>query len=169
MWHHDVLQHGCFYSNGNQYSFMQASFYIIVHNSFSMNFSIRGSSAWWSRARMVRVAALGIQVSLRYPTAMLEDSMTSVKKLYSFNSKREWLYLEPWLLIKTILHLHSVNPSSKLFPPSVSIILIQIHSVKNWTSEPLFQSRTTDSGRSTDIDVYVKTCSLALERITRML
>ena len=29
---------------------MQASFYIIVHNSFSMNFSIRGSSAWWSRA-----------------------------------------------------------------------------------------------------------------------
>ena len=36
---------------GNQYSFMQASFYIIVRNGFSMNLSIRGSSAWWSRAR----------------------------------------------------------------------------------------------------------------------
>ena len=30
---------------------MQASFYIIVRNGCSMNFSIRGSSAWWSRAR----------------------------------------------------------------------------------------------------------------------
>ena len=47
MWCHAVLQHGCFYSNGNQYSFMQASFCIIVLNSFSMNFSICGSSAWW--------------------------------------------------------------------------------------------------------------------------
>ena len=34
-----------FCSNGNQYSFMQASFYIIVRDSLSMNFSIRGSSA----------------------------------------------------------------------------------------------------------------------------
>ena len=42
---YDIFQHGGFYSNGNQYSFMQASFYIIVHNGFSMNFSIRGSSA----------------------------------------------------------------------------------------------------------------------------
>ena len=41
-----------------------------------MNFSIRGSSARWSHARMVRVTALDIQVSLRNPTAMLEDSMT---------------------------------------------------------------------------------------------
>ena len=48
MWRHAVLQHGHFYGNRNQYSFMQASFYIIVHNSFSMNFSIHGSSAWWS-------------------------------------------------------------------------------------------------------------------------
>ena len=62
---------------------MQESFYIIVHNSISMSFSIRGSSAWWSRARMVRLTALDIQVSLRNPTAMLEDSMTSVKTLYS--------------------------------------------------------------------------------------
>ena len=53
-----VLQHGGFYSNGNQYSFIQASFYIIVRNGFAMNFSIRGSSAWWSHARMVRVTAL---------------------------------------------------------------------------------------------------------------
>ena len=47
-----VLQNGCFYSNGNQYPFMQASFFIIVRNGFSngMNFSICGSSAWWSRA-----------------------------------------------------------------------------------------------------------------------
>ena len=63
---------------------MQASFYIIVHNNFSMNFSIRGSSAWWSRERMVHVSALDIQVSLRNLTAMLEDSMTSVKTLYMF-------------------------------------------------------------------------------------
>ena len=63
MWHHAFLQHGYFYSNGNQYSFMQASFYIIVRNSFSMNFSIRGSSAWWWRMRMVRVTALDIQVT----------------------------------------------------------------------------------------------------------
>ena len=35
---------------------------------------------WWSHARMVRVSAL--QVSLCNPTAMLEDSMTSVKMLY---------------------------------------------------------------------------------------
>ena len=28
-------------------------FYIIVHNGFSMNFSIQGSSAWWPRACMV--------------------------------------------------------------------------------------------------------------------
>ena len=82
MWRHAVLQHGCFYSNGNQYSFMQASFYIIVRNGFFMNFSIRGSSAWWSRARMVRVTALDIQVSLHNPTAILEDSMTSLKTLY---------------------------------------------------------------------------------------
>ena len=31
---------------------------------------------------MVRVTALDIQVSLRNPTAMLEDSMTFVKMLY---------------------------------------------------------------------------------------
>ena len=84
MWRHAALQHGCFYSNGNQYSFMQASFYIIVHNSFSMNFSIRGSSARGSHARMVCVTALDIQVSLRNPMAMLEESMTSVKTLYSY-------------------------------------------------------------------------------------
>ena len=29
---------------------MQASFSIILHNNFSMNFSICGSSAWWLRA-----------------------------------------------------------------------------------------------------------------------
>ena len=58
---------------------MQVSFYIIV--GFSMNFSIRGWSAW-ARTRIVRVTALDIQISLRNPTAMLEDSMTSVKTLY---------------------------------------------------------------------------------------
>ena len=35
----------------NILSFMQVSFYIIVRNSFSMNFSIRSSSAWRLRAR----------------------------------------------------------------------------------------------------------------------
>ena len=61
---------------------MQASLYIIVRNGFSMNLSICGSSAWWSCERVVRVTALDIQVSLCNPTAMLEDSMTSVKTLY---------------------------------------------------------------------------------------
>ena len=41
------------------------------------------SSAWWSHACMVRVAALDIQVSLRNPMASLEDSVTSVKMLYN--------------------------------------------------------------------------------------
>ena len=67
-----------FYSNGNQYSFMQAS--VIVHNGFSMNFSIRGSSAWWLRARAwlpwISRSVCTIQL------AMLEDSMTSVKTRY---------------------------------------------------------------------------------------
>ena len=63
---------------------MQASFYIIVRSGFSMNSSIRGSSAWWSlHAHMVWVTALDIQVSLRNPTAMLEESMTSLKTLYT--------------------------------------------------------------------------------------
>ena len=44
----------------------------------------RGSSAWWSRARMVRVIALDIKVSLRNPMAMLVHSITSVKTLYKF-------------------------------------------------------------------------------------
>ena len=53
--------------------------------------SIRGSSAWWSLAHMVRVGvtALDIQVSLRNSTAMLEDSMTSVKTLYWYKQVRD--------------------------------------------------------------------------------
>ena len=46
---------------------MQASLYIIVRNSIFMNFTIRSSSAWWSRACMVCVTALDIQVSLCNP------------------------------------------------------------------------------------------------------
>ena len=69
---------------------MQASFYIIVcmRYGFSMNFSIRGLSAWWSCVRMVRVTALYIQVSLRNAMAMLEDTMTSVKMPYIFDIVR---------------------------------------------------------------------------------
>ena len=44
---------------------MQASVYIIVRDGLSMDFSIRGSSAWWSQARMVPVTVLDIQVSLQ--------------------------------------------------------------------------------------------------------
>ena len=69
-------------------SFMKASFYIIVHNGFSMNFSIRGSSARWSRVRMT---ALDIQVSLRNPTAMLETAWRlwkrSIQRCYIENQK----------------------------------------------------------------------------------
>ena len=61
-----------------------------MRNGFSMNFSIRGSSAWWSGTRMVRVTALDIQVNLRNLMAMLEDSMTSVKTLY-----RDSPYFDP--------------------------------------------------------------------------
>ena len=50
---------------------MQASFYIIVPNSIFMNFSIRGSSEWWSLVHMVRMTALDIQVSLRNPMAFV--------------------------------------------------------------------------------------------------
>ena len=60
----------------------KASFHITVHNSFSMNFSICGSSAWWSHVCMVHVTALDIQVSLRNPMAMLEDCM-SVNTLFN--------------------------------------------------------------------------------------
>ena len=70
----------------NGSSFVQVSGYVIVHNGISMSSSIRGSSAW-SRACMVRVTALDIQVSLCNPTAMMEDSMTSAKMLYRMNSK----------------------------------------------------------------------------------
>ena len=48
MWRHAGGQTIYCYSNGNQYSFMQASFDIIVRNGIFMNFSIRGSSVWWS-------------------------------------------------------------------------------------------------------------------------
>ena len=58
---------------------MQAFSYIIVRNGFSVNFSIRGSSEWWSH---VSVTALAIQVSLPNPMATMEDSMTSMKTLY---------------------------------------------------------------------------------------
>ena len=37
-------------------------------------------------ASKVRMTALDIQVSLRNPTAILEDSMTSVKMLYHSNN-----------------------------------------------------------------------------------
>ena len=57
--------------------------YIIVHNGFSMNWSIHGFlSAWWVCLHMMCVTALNIQVTLRNPTALLEDSMTLVKTLY---------------------------------------------------------------------------------------
>ena len=83
MWRHAVLQHGCFYTNGNQ--FMQVFFYITVRKFFSPWTSpfVVQASTWWSHARMVRVTALDIQVSLCNPTAMLEDSMTSVETFYS--------------------------------------------------------------------------------------
>ena len=62
---------------------MQASCYFIVRNGLSMNFFIHGSSAWCLHVLMVRVTALDIQVSLRNPTAMLEDSMMSAKTVYN--------------------------------------------------------------------------------------
>ena len=49
---------------------MQASFYIIICDGFSMNFSIRGSIASWLPARVVHVTALDIQVSVRNPMAI---------------------------------------------------------------------------------------------------
>ena len=76
MGRHAVLQHGCFYSNGNKYSFEQVSFYIIM--------------------RKVCMTALDIQVSLRNPTAMLLDSMTSVKTLYIQSSNSFHPIVQVW-------------------------------------------------------------------------
>ena len=75
--------------------------YSIVRNGFSMNFSIHGSNAWWSCARMVRMTALDIQVSLRNDTAMLEDSMMSVKTLYSDNAllSLNWWYYHVYTVL----------------------------------------------------------------------
>ena len=56
---------------------MQASFYTIVLNGFSMNFSIQGSSVWWSRVRMVRVTALDIQVSAQSDSDVGEQYVIS--------------------------------------------------------------------------------------------
>ena len=62
---------------------MQASFYIIVRNSIFMNFTIRGSSVSWLRARMVRMTALDIQVSLGNPMAFVLPTWLLVKTLYT--------------------------------------------------------------------------------------
>ena len=84
MWHHATLQHGGFYSNSNQYSFMQTYFYVIGRNGLSMNFSIRGSSAWLPTAY-----AHGAHDCPGYPGqsaqsyVMLEGSVTSVHPLYN--------------------------------------------------------------------------------------
>ena len=67
----------------NIHLWMQAIFYISVHKGFSINFSIRGSSSWWSRARMVRVTALDIQVNLREPTPCWRAAWLSVNALWS--------------------------------------------------------------------------------------
>ena len=102
---------------------MQASFYIIVHNGFSMNFSIRGSNAWWPRARMVHMTALDIQVSLHNPMAVLEDSMTSVNTLYTVEfcyNKDLWtmkltlLYLGVVVCWSISLDSHAESPGSNL-------------------------------------------------------
>ena len=90
MWRHAVVQHGCMiciYSNGNQYSFMKASFYIIVRNGFSMNFSIRGSSARWSCACM---AALDIQVSLRAWLPWISRSVCAIQQTSWRTAWRQW-------------------------------------------------------------------------------
>ena len=54
-------------------------FFVMV-SPWTILFMVQG--AWWLRARMVHVTALDIQVSLRNPMAMLEDSITSLKILY---------------------------------------------------------------------------------------
>ena len=134
-WHHAVLQHGDFYGNGNQYSFMQASFDIIVRNGFSIHFSIRGSRAWRSRMRIECVTSLDIQVSLCNPMAMLEDSMTSENTLYRGRILHCFNYSEqmgicpvgklcpvagskthgcPWLTPLTRTHTHTHTHTHKL-------------------------------------------------------
>ena len=75
-----VKSNRCFLSGSQLY--MQASFYIVVRNGFSMNFSICGSSAWWSRTCMVRVTALDIQVNLRNPTPCWRTTWHQRKAIY---------------------------------------------------------------------------------------
>ena len=106
MWCHAVLQHGCFYSNGYQYSFMQASFYIIVRNRF-----LHELLHSWFRcmvilacARMMRVTALDIQVSLRNPTAMFNggqhDIIENALYVYSSHYYYHYYYLKFCIQIK---------------------------------------------------------------------
>ena len=73
---------------------MQASFYTNVRKSIFMNFPIRGSSAWWSRTRMVRVTtALDIQVSLRnqmanFISGLSSNMVASGNPLYQVSQKK---------------------------------------------------------------------------------
>ena len=85
------------YSNGNQYSFMQASFYIIVRNGFSMNFSICVVQMHEDHMREWCTWLPWIsRFSLRNPTAMLENSMTSKKTLYSHEPVVRGLLNKRW-------------------------------------------------------------------------
>ena len=77
--------HGGFYSNGKQYSFMQVYIYIIVRNVFFHELL----HSWFKR--MMIACTHGVCDCPGYPGSvcaiwrpMLEDSMTSVKMLYSY-------------------------------------------------------------------------------------
>ena len=104
MWCHAVVQHCGFYSNGNQYSFMQASFYMIVHNGF---FSICGSSAWWLCTRMVHMTALDVSVILRNPTAMLGGQQDNQWKRFIAE-----LFHPSW----HIIHIAALDPCINGYP-----------------------------------------------------
>ena len=69
---------------------MQASFYIIVRNSFSMNFSICGSNTWWSCAHMVRLTALDIHDG---HVGGQHDVSETLYKQHVISDNQFWLHL----------------------------------------------------------------------------
>ena len=134
-----------------------ASFYIIVRKGFFMNFSIRGSSAWWLRARMVHVTALDIQVSLRNPLTNWNGMGISSVLLLVLN----WLQFSiglPYLLQSGILQ----NVMSIRFRPvchRLPLPISRVCRVPSGMSQPFIISIFTSVGNNTSIRIQPTTRS----------
>ena len=115
-----------------------ASFDIMVSNSISMSFSIRGSSihddcmrAWCAWVPWISRSAL------RIPTAVLEDSRTSVKTLYKLDMK----WLNVWGASVTSLTLAN-SVVDNLEPTE---IIVSFSSLSKWFDPPADLPKTSHS------------------------